>query len=956
MSYNLEQLGPTGFQDLAASLALAVFGPNVQAMGAGRDGGRDMVHHGQISWSGSEEEQANVWDGYTVFQVKHKRELSSRAADDAAWLRSEIAEELELWADPDGDRNPMPDYMVIVSNVSLSPYPEQGGYDRLRADIERFIARYEDSSRDANASARDRRLAKRDRLRKIRAWQFWDGNQIRRLLDSNDAVRHAFPAFLTAADVFANLSQFTNNLSLDVLEPALRAHARSALTGEGLIYFDEAGGSEGRGFPVHELATDLPISIADGTKRRSAIAYILDRAEHMLKPRATLASRPRHIVMTGAPGNGKTTLSKLLVQVFRSAILDRAEHLSLDQRSVIDGTRTALARIGRDLPLHRRWPMRVDLAEYAQEGGLMTESTLLRWIAQKVTARSNVGNVTPSILKTWMNRWPWFLVLDGLDEVTEPLTRKRLIQQVTELVDEAEAENCDVLVVLTTRPVGYTEHIAPNHFERVDLDYLSLDEAVRYGELAVRVRLGADVERIDRTVRRLRDAARDESLRNLLRTPLQVLILTIIVEAAGHLAPDRFSLFWNYYETVFKRERDKLSDFSPLLREYGTQIQQLHERVGFELQVQSEMTEGSLATLSFEDLREQTWSVLESDGFDPAGKHAGLLTQVLTAATNRLVLLAPRGSEGYGFDVRSLQELMAAMHLTNASPATVQRRLTIAAVNPHWRNTWIFAAGRLFAVPQAHSRQTIVDLLDVIDDDAPHRLGRVVPAAPDLALEIVDDGMARALPRWRTAILRKALRVLHEPSARDLSSTARILLRYADISQDHASEVSDAIRDALSGDSLSRRVTTSLIKVIPSIASELRVGLAAVALGRVLKHADAPPAAPQTSLDWHAFEEEIATAPLPSESEYLVGRARDELLAVERGTSSSRLPDDEGPIIVREALMRPDAARTLDTATQHVARSPALQQFLQKLVLPVINRASIGEALRQGDSEQASSI
>ncbi|GAA1011421.1 hypothetical protein Aple_059560 [Acrocarpospora pleiomorpha] len=62
----------------------------------------------------------------------------------------------------------------------------------------------------------------------------------------------------------------------------------------------------------------------------------------------------------------------------------------------------------------------------------------------------------PVALLSWMKRWPRFLVLDGLDEVTDPTARKR----VTELVTNAEADDCDLFVVLTTRPIGYTENIA----------------------------------------------------------------------------------------------------------------------------------------------------------------------------------------------------------------------------------------------------------------------------------------------------------------------------------------------------------------------------------------------------------------------------------------------------------------------------------------------------------------
>jgi hypothetical protein len=41
VKYDLEQLGPRGFQELAAALCLKALGPPVQVLGSGRDGGRD---------------------------------------------------------------------------------------------------------------------------------------------------------------------------------------------------------------------------------------------------------------------------------------------------------------------------------------------------------------------------------------------------------------------------------------------------------------------------------------------------------------------------------------------------------------------------------------------------------------------------------------------------------------------------------------------------------------------------------------------------------------------------------------------------------------------------------------------------------------------------------------------------------------------------------------------------
>jgi hypothetical protein len=83
VKYDLQQLGPTGFQDVAAALAVATFGAGVQVMGAGRDGGRDMYYKGPLVWAKTDEQVGEVWDGYTVLQAKHKAELASRPGDNS---------------------------------------------------------------------------------------------------------------------------------------------------------------------------------------------------------------------------------------------------------------------------------------------------------------------------------------------------------------------------------------------------------------------------------------------------------------------------------------------------------------------------------------------------------------------------------------------------------------------------------------------------------------------------------------------------------------------------------------------------------------------------------------------------------------------------------------------------------------------------------------------------------
>jgi hypothetical protein len=941
---DLEQLGPTGFQDLAGALAVAAFGPGVQAMGTGRDGGRDLYHLGPLHWAPKENQPGEVWDGYSVFQVKHKERLDALPGDNARWLQGQIRAELDKWADPQGGRHPIPVGLVFITNVPLSPVPVSGGHDQTLKAIKDYIASLGDASRDIGNGSE--RKAKYERLSRIRHWRIWDANQIQPMLAGNRDVRQAFPGFFTAADAFAHMLELTGYLAKDDLEAGLRAHARTTLIGDGMIYFDEAGSGNGTGIPLHDVVIDLPMTATDGAESGSVLRHVLDSGERLLKPSLTTRRGPRHIVVAGAPGNGKTTVSKFLVQVYRAATLAGGTDLSSDHRNVISGTDAALSRIQRTLPRHRRWAMRIDLAEYAEEYGLVEDATLINYIAEKVSKRSDLGKISARSLMWWLKRWPWFLVLDGLDEVTEPTVRRRLIQRVTEFVTTAEAEDSDLFVVLTTRPIGYVENIAPTQFERVDLDYLHPDDAVRYGERATRVHLRNDVERIDKVVRQLTIAAQDDNLKLLLRTPLQILIMTIILGAAGRLAPDRFNLFWDYYTTVFKRERDKASSLRRILQEHEQQIQRLHERVGFELQARSEAGERSFATLTHDELRDTTWQVLHDAGFKPAGTDADLLNRILTAATQRLVLIAPRGDAGYGFDVRSLQELMAAMYLSTGPLDSVTQRLRIAAPSPHWRNTVNFAAGHLFSTPQDHQHQAVVELVESVDAQADARLGTIVPVGPRLALDLIEDGMARSLPLWRNRLIRHGLRVLSEPEPQDLLGVTRTLVRFADSGDDQRNIIANGLRDALSGTANERGAAEAVRDLVLAVADEIGARGQTRGLSKVRPHPGVL-VTPDPPDGWEDFDAEIETAP---SSEETLAATRRAAVALNR-IRHEILIDHEDWLAVEAALADRAGAAIINAALQHVvAHEPALVASLRENVLSVVHRAPIGQQLRHHSS------
>ncbi len=946
MAYDLHALGPTGFQDLGAALCVRCFGAGVQVMGSGRDGGRDMYYRGSLIWTKSEDQPAEAWDGYTVFQVKHKATLG-RADEDVAWLWAQFKAELDRWTDPRSDRREVPDHLLLVTNVALTPFPGSGGHDRLIAAFDKYVSHLTDGSRDIDGGEERReRLA---RVRRIKSWRLWDANQVRSLLDAYGDVRRAFVGFLTVGDVLVAVAGSGGHLDMSELGPALSAHARTSLIGESNVYFDEAGSGDSAGTPLHEVAIDLPLIPTADAASTTAIRHVLARGEHCLKPGVGTIRGPRHIVLAGAPGNGKTTVSKFLVQAYRSAFLTDFEPLSPEHLEVMRGVGEALTRLSVEAPRNRRWPVRVDLAEYAQDQGPRGEASLTRYVAERVSARLNTAAIKPWLLASWLKQWPSFVMLDGLDEVTEPSVRKGLIQRIIEFAAEADAEGHDTLIVLTTRPMGYVENIAPTLFERVDMADLDLGTALAYGTLATRVRFRGDHERIDKVVAELKRAAADDSLRLLLRTPLQVLIVAIIIAGAGRLAPDRFSLFSGYYDTVFRRERSKPRiGIQRILQEHAPQINELHERVGFDLQVRSESSGRATAYLTSEELTGIAGAVLRDAGFKPDREHGDLLTQVVTAATHRLVLIAPRGNDGLGFDVRSLQELMAAAHLTNGPPDVVAARLRLAAPNPHWRNTWLFAAGRLFASNQTHNYDSVVDLVETLDVDAGWRLGGVLPVGPSLALEIVDDGMAQSLPKWRDRLFHHGMNGLADPSFGELAAgTCLRLARRGDVER---RLVAAHIRAGLSAGLRVRTATARLQDHIADLVADnpaLALGLPAI---KPAAGASAPAVDIRTG--WSGFDDEIATYPLRGDEAQALQWAAAALRTMgavdaESASDATSTPDGEhAAVMIAEALALPDVARGLDAALAHIAEVAApLLGYLAGGPVATIHRQPVGGLL-----------
>ena len=400
--YHLEELGPRAFEQLASALTSAEFGPGLEVFGSGKDGGREAAVQGIITWDGG----ATVWDGYTVVQAK-QREHVAAPADNLSWLQSQIRAELNSWMASKPKRGRFPDYILFVTNVRLSA-GDGGGIDQIREFAEREL------ERDHGAGKRDT-----PQLRGLREIRVWHRDTLNALVSNNQDVRRAFPALLTVGDLLERLTSLPGLVEPDVLAPILLDHGESTLRHDRWVRFGEAGGLHARQ-SVDRVVIDLPV-LGGGDGRGRVLKECLERGEPVLRRSVPGTDWQRHLVITGAAGNGKSTIAKYLTQVYRARFLEEATSVSTVNDVIVD-TAESLRRLELSTPTSRRWPLNVSLPEMANDMGPSGGPSMLRWLSERVSERASV-EITPMTLERWLKAWPAVLVLDGFDEVTAPPTR-----------------------------------------------------------------------------------------------------------------------------------------------------------------------------------------------------------------------------------------------------------------------------------------------------------------------------------------------------------------------------------------------------------------------------------------------------------------------------------------------------------------------------------------------------
>lgn len=489
-------------------------------------------------------------------------------------------------------------------------------------------------------------------------------------------------------------------------------------------------------------------------------------------------SRWGAVLLIGGPGQGKSTLGQLACQLHRVALLHPVvEELTGVQRDLIHTFMPPGESNKLKLPNLPLLPIQIVLPDFAawvanKASTKTTVPLLLQFLADLPSAKEL--HLDAAKLLKLICVMPSLLVLDGFDEVGATQDRLRIVAAAQELLMALSEKAAFSQILATTRPQGYADELsqAGINFQKIFLTPLTRDEALVYAKKLIEAKIfGADQQA--KALKQIHEAADEPATERLLTTPLQVTILTALVQQLGRAPRERWMLFSRYFAYTFDREIERGTYASPLLAEHRSHIERIHARVALLLQVEAERDGGASARMSRLRLEEVITEVLAEDEVAKEQRDE-LVRDIASAAENRLVFLVEPEPGKFGFEIRSLQEFMAAWALTSGRDAEVEARLYQVSKAPMFKNVALFISSRFFS-EVSPLRDTLADSVCVqLNEDISDELSSISRAGSLLALETLEEGAALSQPKRARALMSKASGLLALPPSIEHVRLARV--------------------------------------------------------------------------------------------------------------------------------------------------------------------------------------
>ncbi len=723
MDYPLENLDPETFQQFCQALLTKEF-PNVQCFPVAQpDGGRDA-----LSPLSEDDERS-----FIMYQVKFVREPLAKA-DPHKWLVDTLKGEAAKLKKqiPKGAKQ-----YILLTNIRGTAHPDSGSIDKANQLLNSELG--------------------------VPSKCWWRDDLSRRLDNAWD-LKWVYPALMTGQDLIRSVIESGLSENKERRASAIRAYVthqfdidqkvkfkqveldnrlldlfidvpvvppNSAPTKKQLYLYQITHRSIARDILFHRRRASKKVFSSEDLS--SPFDTVLEvnggRDEQLVVGAAAMLLHPLvqkripYVVLEGAPGQGKSTITQYICQVHRMQVLGKEQIEQLIPEQYRED------EVFEKLPEEHKFssvrlPFRVDLrdlaswlakqnpfsAEKYNEPHPKWNKSLESFLAAQIENDSGGFEFDVADLHAVAKLSSILLVFDGLDEVADIETRREVVKEIVTGVKRLRVSAASLQVIVTSRPAafadspGFPEDIFP-YYHLGSVTRLLIDE---YAQNWMKARK-LDQQQIKDVKKVIQEKLDLPHLRDLARNAMQLTILfSLILRKTASLPDKRTALYDSYIELYFDREAEKTS----VVRNHRELLIDINRYLAWILHVEAEEKNGTGRIM-----REQLHNLL-ADYLTNEGHPASLLEDLLVCMVERVGALVSRVEGTYEFEVQPLREYFAAKHLYvtappsppgNEKPGTKPDRFDAIARDFYWLNVTRFYAG-------CYSKGELADLIDRIEE------------------------------------------------------------------------------------------------------------------------------------------------------------------------------------------------------------------------------------------------
>lgn len=561
----------------------------------------------------------------------------------------------------------------------------------------------------------------------------WWRDDLNRRLDNAWDLKWSYPELMTGPDLIRSVIESAFTEDRERRSSAIKAFVLEQFHADQLVKFKQVD-LQNR---LLDLFVDVPIVPplnSQYAKRKNwTTAYIYDSpfrfigndinlysehfssgfpmkrengsATYLLSPRVHEISP--WIVLEGAPGQGKSTITQYICQVHRMRLLDPDE-IKKNLPDAYKGSESLEVIPEEHRSSHMCIPFRIDLRDLAswlsgqnpfnpneplRDIG-SSHKSLEEFLAFHVDFTSGGLGFSASDLVAIAKKSNFLIVFDGLDEVADIQKRHEVVNTIHKGSRRLKNHAYSLQIIVTSRPAAFANSpgLPEKDFPRYSLDSLNKELIDKYAakwmaakKLDSRDR--AEVQQI------LRDKLDQPHIKDLAKNPMQLTILLSLIYNRGASLPDkRTALYDNYVDLFFSREAEK----TPVVRRNRDLLLGIHKYIAWVLHAEAECL-GKNGSITQAELHQKILDFLNHQGHETT-----LVDELITGALERIVALVSRVEGTYEFEVQPLREYFAARHLYETArhssicpkaSGTKPDRFDAIARNFYWLNVTRFYAG-----------------------------------------------------------------------------------------------------------------------------------------------------------------------------------------------------------------------------------------------------------------------